>query len=194
MTESDPIARFIGEFSRARESEPFEAGRCALGTAGRDAAPSVRFVLLKGIDERGFVFYTNFGSDKARDLADNPRAALAFHWHTTGVQVRVTGEVSRVSDDESNAYFATRDRGSQLGAWASRQSEVLPERKVLDVQVAEVEKRFEHVSVERPPFWGGFRIAPEVIEFWENRNDRLHDRWRYRRRNDGAWHCVRLYP
>lgn len=193
MTATDPIARFSEEFARAAKTEPFEASRCALATAGADAEPSVRFVLLKAFDARGFVFYTNFESDKALQIDANPRAALAFHWHTIGVQVRVRGPVERVSDEEADAYFATRDRGSQLGAWASRQSRPLPDRDTLDVQVSEAAKRFEHVSVTRPPYWGGMRIVPNVIEFWKNRDDRLHDRWRYRR-TDGDWSHERLYP
>ncbi|MDH3728429.1 MAG: pyridoxamine 5'-phosphate oxidase [Myxococcales bacterium] len=193
MKEDDPIGRFSREYARAGASEPFEVGRCALATADAQGRPSVRFVLLKGFDPRGFVFYTNFESQKVRDLEGNPRAALAFHWHTTGVQVRVRGAVSRVSDDEADLYFATRDRESQLGAWASRQSAELDDPKTLEAEVARVAKRFEDVSVERPPFWGGFRITPDAIEFWENRDSRLHDRWLYRRSGDG-WCCARLYP
>lgn len=193
MTEDDPIARFAREYERAGATEPFEASRCALATAGKAGWPAVRFVLLKGFDERGFDFFTNFQSSKARDLADNPHAEMAFHWHTTGVQVRVRGSVTKVSDEEADAYFASRDRGSQLGAWASHQSAVLDTRKSLEAAVAEVARRFENVSVQRPPFWGGYRIAPAAIEFWQNRDDRLHDRWLYER--DGqAWRVVRLYP
>lgn len=193
MSEEDPITRFSVEFARAEQSEPFDAGRCALATADAEGHPSVRYVLLKGVDARGFAFYTNFESAKARDLANNPRAALAFHWHTTGVQARVRGSVSRVSDEEADAYFASRDRGSQLGAWASRQSAEIDDPKTLSTEVAQVAKRFRDVPVGRPPFWGGFRIAPEAIEFWENQDDRLHDRWLYTRTGDG-WSCVRLYP
>jgi pyridoxamine 5'-phosphate oxidase len=148
---------------------------------------------LKGFDEHGFVFFTNLESPKARDLAANPHAELAFHWHTTGIQVRVRGPVTRVSDEESDAYFATRDRGSQLGAWASRQSRVLESREALESAVIETSKRFHEVSVDRPPFWGGYRIAPLAIEFWENRDDRLHDRWLYEREG-GAWRVTQRYP
>ncbi|MGB5813139.1 MAG: pyridoxamine 5'-phosphate oxidase [Polyangiales bacterium] len=193
MISRDPIARFAEEFARAERAEPFEASRCALATADGEGRPSVRFVLLKGFDDRGFVFYTNFESRKGKELADNPHAALAFHWHTTGVQVRVSGEVSRVADAEADSYFATRDRGSQIGAWASRQSAELTTRTTLDVQVVEARKRFEDVSVSRPPFWGGYRIAASSIEFWENRGDRLHDRRLYHRDETG-WRSVALYP
>ena len=193
MSVADPIAQFAEEYERAEQSEEFEASRCALATADGEGIPSVRFVLLKGFDDRGFVFYTNFESHKSRDIEANPNAALAFHWHTTGVQFRIRGRVERVSEAESDAYFATRDRGSQIGAWASKQSRVLTDRDTLDVQVSDVQKRFQHVSVTRPPYWGGFRIVPNVIELWKNRDDRLHDRWRYRR-TDGAWVEERLYP
>ena len=193
MTDDDPISRFAGEYERAGASEEFEVSRCALATADEKGRPAVRFVLLKGFDEHGFVFFTNFESAKARDLAVNPHAEMAFHWHTTGVQVRVRGPVTRVSDQEADEYFASRDRGSQLGAWASRQSAELDRRESLEAAVRETAKRFEGVSVERPPFWGGYRIAPEAIEFWENRDDRLHDRWLYERDGNG-WRVVRLCP
>lgn len=193
MMDEDPIARFAACYERAGLTEDFDASRCALATADSDGRPSVRFVLLKGFDEDGFVFYTNFDSAKGRDLDANPHAALVFHWHTIGLQIRVRGPASKVSDEEADAYFASRDRGSQLGAWASRQSAVLPSRETLEEAVAEAARRFENVSVPRPPFWGGYRIAPTAIEFWQNRIDRLHDRWLYER-NGGAWRVVRLYP
>jgi pyridoxamine 5'-phosphate oxidase len=195
VTEADPFARFRSEFDQAAVSEEFEASRCALATADASGAPTVRFVLLKGVDPRGFVFFTNFESVKARALDQNPRAEMAFHWHTTGVQVRVRGVVERVSDEDADAYFATRDRGSQLGAWASKQSTVLDARESLEREVEEVARRFENVSVTRPPYWGGFRIVPSAIEFWYNRDDRLHDRWLYARdRDEDAWALTRLYP
>ena len=190
---ADPIALFIAEYERAQRTEPFDASRCALATSSPAGQPSVRFVLLKSISDAGFAFYTNFESAKARDLRDNPRAALAFHWHTTGTQIRVSGDVFKVSDGEADSYFATRDRGSQLGAWASRQSAPLANRKKLDDEVTLVDKRFHQVSVPRPPFWGGYRIVPVAIELWKSRDDRLHDRWRYRRASTG-WDCERLYP
>lgn len=193
MTPDDPIARFAAEYERAGVTEPFEASRCALATAGRDGRPAVRFVLLKGFADERFVFFTNFESAKAKQLSENPHAELAFHWHTTDMQVRVRGPVTRVSDEEADAYFASRDRGSQLGAWASRQSDVLDEPRSLEVAVLEIAKRFEEVSVPRPTFWGGYCVTPTAIEFWQNRDDRLHDRWLYERDGE-AWRVVRLYP
>ena len=193
MSDTDPIARFQKDYAKAQGSEVFDAGRCALATVSQDGVPSVRFVLLKAVDVRGFVFYTNFESHKAADLRDNPNAALAFHWHTIGVQVRVRGTVTRVSDEEADAYFASRDRGSQLGAWASRQSAPLSDRAELERAAEEVAARFENVSVTRPPFWGGYRVAPESIEFWQTRDDRLHDRWLYQRDGSG-WRCTLLSP
>lgn len=193
MTHDDPIARFAREHERAGVREEFEVSRCAVATADEKGLPTVRFVLLKGFDARGFVFFTNTESAKARDLAVNPHAAMAFHWHTIGVQVRIRGPVTRVSDAQADAYFASRDRGSQLGAWASRQTSPLDRRESLETAVRETAKRFEGVPVERPPFWGGYRIAPKAIEFWENRDDRLHDRWLYER-DRNAWRVVRLYP
>lgn len=195
MTETDPFERFALEYERASASEDFEASRCALGTADGKGHPSVRFVLLKGFDARGFVFYTNFGSVKAAHLEVNPYAEMAFHWHTTGVQVRVRGRVEKVSDEEANAYFASRDRGSQIGAWASKQSEVLDARESLETAVREAAYRFENVSVPRPANWGGYRIIPAAIEFWYNHDDRLHDRWLFERDGDvPEWRIVRLYP
>lgn len=163
----------------------------ALATASADGAPAARMVLLKGADERGFTFFTNTGSAKARDLAANPRAALLFHWPPDR-QIRVTGPVAPVGDDESDAYWRTRPRGSQLGAWASRQSEVIDGRRALEERLAEVARRFPG-EVPRPPFWGGWRLVPEAIELWHHREDRLHDRLRWRREG-GAWARERLSP
>jgi len=193
MSESDPIVLFKEAFARASASEPFAAERVALATADAEGRPSVRFVLLKGADARGFVFYTNIDSRKGRELLENPRAALAFHWFTTGDQVRVEGRVEQVSEQESDAYFATRPRGSQLGAWASRQSAPIAAREELEQRVAELERTYAGRDVPRPGFWGGFRIVPSVIEFWHDREDRLHDRMLYQRSSDG-WTLTRLSP
>src|SRR6185503_991602 len=148
--------------------------------------PSVRFVLLKGIDERGVEFFTNYESRKARELTANPRAALAVLWKPLQRQIRLEGAVERLSDAESDAYFATRSRGSQLGAWASRQSEVIPDREWLEARLAEVDGEYPD-TVPRPPHWGGFRLLPSAIEFWEGRPNRLHDREVFARGEGGAW-------
>ena len=163
----------------------------ALATASADGVPAARMVLLKGADERGFVFFTNAGSPKARDLAANPRAALLFHWPPDR-QVRVTGPVAPVPDEESDAYWRTRPRASQLGAWASRQSEVIATRAVLEERLDEVTRAFPG-EVPRPPFWGGWRLVPGTIELWHHRDDRLHDRLRWRRDGD-RWVRERLSP
>lgn len=182
----DPIRQF-----RAWHAEAGSPAEVALATASADGAPSARMVLLKGVDHRGFSIFTNYGSAKAADLTANPRAALLFHW-LPDRQVRVRGPVSLVAAEESDAYWRTRPRGSQLGAWASRQSEVIADRGVLEARLAEVGARFP-ADVPRPPFWGGFRVAPETVEFWHHREDRLHDRLRYRR-DGGGWVIERLSP
>lgn len=181
----DPIAQFLAWYGEAGTDA------VALVTASGDAVPSGRMVLLKGADERGFAFFTNYTSPKARDLAANPRAALVFHWPPDR-QVRVSGPVAPVSPDESERYWRSRPRGSQLSAWASHQSEVVPSRAALEARVAELDARFGD-QVPRPPFWGGFRLEPHAIELWQHRHDRLHDRLRYRR--DGEhWVVERLAP
>jgi pyridoxamine 5'-phosphate oxidase len=184
----DPIAQFDVWYR--------EAGTDAmcLVTASKDGVPAGRMVLLKGHGEKGFDFYTNFDSAKGRDLAENPRAALVFHW-LPHRQVRVTGTVIRIGDDEANAYWRNRPRASQLSAWASRQSEVVDSRAALERRVAELADRFADGDVPQPPFWGGFRLAPDAIEFWHHRDDRLHDRLRYRRTDaNGEWVRERLAP
>ena len=188
----DPIRQFATWFRPVLARE-VDATAMTLATADQDGRPSARIVLLKDFDDRGFVFYTNYDSPKARALAENPRAALVFHWPDRERQVCVGGAVARVSDEESNAYFLTRPRESQLGAWASPQSEGIESREALERHVAEVERRFTGREVPRPPNWGGFRLAPEVVEFWQGRSSRLHDRFRYRK--DGSrWVIERLAP
>lgn len=193
MTQSDPIARFQQSFQLACQTETFDASRVALATATTDGRPSVRFVLLKHADARGFVFFTNFESRKGRELADNPWAALAFHWSTTGEQIRVEGRVERVSEEESDQYFSTRPRGSQLGAWASHQSAPIGARLELVQRVQELERTYEGKEVPRPPHWGGFRLVPSQLEFWHDRSDRLHDRHLYSH-TEAGWSFTLLSP
>jgi pyridoxamine 5'-phosphate oxidase len=164
-----------------------------LATVTPDGRPAARTVLLKGVSDRGFVFFTNYGSPKGRQLAANPLAALVFHWPEVHRQVIVAGSVSKVSDQESDAYFRTRPRGSQLGAWASSQSEPLDGRQALERRVSELDRQYQGRDVPRPPFWGGFLLAPVTVEFWQGREDRLHDRFRYRR-EAGSWVVERLSP
>jgi len=190
----DPITEFKKAFERARPAEPREATAVTLATATPDGRPSARVVLLKHVDERGFVFYTNYGSRKARELEANPRAALCVYWESIEQQVRVEGRVERISDEESDAYFASRPRISQVGAWASRQSEALDGRARLIGRALKVEAKYAGRKVPRPPFWGGFRIVPDRIELWWNQLYRLHDRLVYLRDGDGPWRKERLYP
>lgn len=189
----DPIAAFREAFERARKREPVEATAVVLATATPEGRPSARVVLLKGVDETGFVFYTNFGSRKAREMEANPRAALCVYWESIEQQVRVEGRVERTSAEESDAYWATRSRSSQIGAWASRQSEPLDSRARLLGRAAQAEARFLGRAVPRPPFWGGYRLVPDRIEFWWNQLHRLHDRVAYTREGD-RWETERLYP
>lgn len=189
----DPIAEFVGTFEKAKEKEPGDATACALATADAGGAPSVRMVLLKDVDERGFVFFTNYSSRKARELDQNGRASLCFHWQILRLQVRVEGPVERISDHESDDYFATRSRTSQIGAWASKQSQPLESRKKLLARVVKYEARFALGSVPRPEFWGGYRVVPERIEFWFDQPHRLHDRYLYRLEG-GVWIRERLFP
>jgi pyridoxamine 5'-phosphate oxidase len=189
----DPFALFDAWYAEARQSEPNDTNAMALATVDADGQPSVRMVLLKGHDPRGFVFYTNLNSRKARALVDTPRAALLFHWKSLRRQIRIEGPVSGVSQDEADAYFATRGRDSQLGAWASDQSQPLPSRDVFEDQFADVQARFEGQDVPRPPHWSGFRVAPQRIEFWQDRAHRLHERRLFTRTNDD-WDEGLLYP
>lgn len=191
--DADPIELFTSWFDAARGAGVLLPEAVALATASPEGVPSARMVLLKEVDARGFVFFTNYGSRKARELDDNPRAALCFHWAVLQRQVRVSGSVVRVDTDESAAYFATRPRGSQIGAWASKQSQPLQAREDLEHAVRELDERFGGQDVPLPPFWGGYRLEPEEIEFWQGRADRLHDRLVFMRAGEG-WSTRRLYP
>ena len=189
----DPVERFQEWFREAEQAGVEVPEAMTLATAAPDGAPSARMVLLKGADEEGFVFYSGYVSRKAGELEANPRAALVFYWRPLGKQIRVEGRVERVSAAESEAYFATRPRGSQLAAWASQQSRPLPSREELERRYAELEHEYEGREVPRPSHWGGFRLRPDAIEFWEHRENRLHDRTRYTRARE-AWHSERLAP
>jgi len=192
---SDPFVLFADWMEEASRTEPNDPNAMALATAGADGFPDVRMVLLKGFDEAGFVFYTNQESAKGRELDERPQAALAFHWKTLRRQVRVRGNVERVSDAEADAYFATRPRLAQIGAWASKQSSPLASRLAFEMAVTKVTARYAIGTIPRPPFWTGFRVVPLTIEFWHDRPFRLHDRIVFSRANEGAgWLKTRLYP
>ncbi len=189
---ADPIDLVRAWLEQARGATP-EPHAMTLATATPDGVPSARVVLLRGIDERGLVFFTNRTSRKGSEIVSNPKAALLLHWWELGRQVRVEGRVEGVSTDESTAYWERRPRASQVAAWASPQSQPLADRDELDARVAEIEARFDGGDVPLPPFWGGYRLVPETIELWEHRDDRLHDRIRYAREGAG-WRCERLAP
>jgi pyridoxamine 5'-phosphate oxidase len=190
----DPLVEFARWFAEAREAELPDPNAMTLATASADGAPSARIVLLKAFDERGFVFFTDYRSRKGAELEANPRAALVLYWGELDRQVRITGTVSRTSHDESERYFTSRPLGSRLGAWASHQSRVLPGRAALEAELRVVEARFGDGDIPLPEHWGGFRVVPETIEFWQGRESRLHDRIRYSREGGGRWRVERLSP
>ena len=189
----DPLSQFGTWLRAAFENEPGEPNAMTVATGTRDGRPNARIVLLRGFDERGFTFYTNYESRKGRELDENPQAALVFYWGTLQRQVRVTGRVVRLPVEESNAYFQDRPYGSRVGAWASPQSRIISGRPELDEAFAKYEREFGGNEVPLPPFWGGYRVTPDTIEFWQGRPNRLHDRLRYTRADDG-WVIERLAP
>jgi pyridoxamine 5'-phosphate oxidase len=189
-----PFKQFELWFKQAESAVPILPNAMMLATAVGDGKPSARVVLLKGFDEQGFVFYTNYESQKGTELDENPVAALCFYWAELGRQVRITGAATRTSREESAAYFETRPIDSQLGAWVSSQSEVIGSREVLEQKMKELENEYQGKRIPLPPYWGGYRVAPFVFEFWQNRASRLHDRIRYRRLSDSNWAIERLAP
>jgi pyridoxamine 5'-phosphate oxidase len=191
---TDPFARFQEWMAEAWRHEPEDANAMTLATATADGSPAARIVLLKGADARGFVFYTNTESRKGGELAANARAALLFHWKPQGRQIRIEGRVVPVTDAEADAYYASRARISRLGAWASDQSRVLPERAELERRLAGYEAKYPGEDIPRPPHWSGFRVIPERFEFWQNMPYRLHDRTVYTRAANGGWAIGKLYP
>jgi pyridoxamine 5'-phosphate oxidase len=190
----EPLALFGSWLQEATLSEPNDPNAVALATVDPEGLPDVRMVLLKGFDAQGFVFYTNFESSKGTQILATRKAAMCFHWKSLRRQVRIRGPVEIVGDDEADAYFTTRARGSRIGAWASKQSRPLESRFALEKAVAEHSARHLVGGIPRPPYWSGFRIVPQSMEFWHDRPFRLHDRIRFLRRSDGGWSKARLYP
>ncbi len=190
----DPLVQFERWMQEAIDAGVHLPNAMTVATVDQDGRPSARITLLKGIDEEGFVFFSNYESRKGRQLQGNPNAAFVFYWGELGRQVRVEGQVERVSESESADYFATRSRGSQLGAWASPQSQVIADRAELEALVESVRERFAGDDIPLPPHWGGFRLRPTMVEFWVGRPSRLHDRFRYTKRHDGEWLHERLAP
>lgn len=191
--DEDPVKQFESWFQNARDAGILEPNAMSLATTGADLQPDVRTVLLKYFDQQGFVFYTNYGSRKAQELGANPRAALLFPWLGLNRQVIIQGQVEKVSTGESLGYFASRPRGSQIGAWVSEQSRAITSRGLLEQKVAEIRRRFGEGQIPLPDFWGGYRVTPTRIEFWQGRPSRLHDRFEYLKDGDG-WHIQRLQP
>jgi pyridoxamine 5'-phosphate oxidase len=194
--DADPIAQFQKWFEQATKAlakKELDVNAATLATADKNGKPSARIILLKGLDERGFIFFTNYGSRKGRELSENPNASLVFYWQQLEWQVCVAGLIKKTSCEESEAYFKSRPRGSQLAAWASNQSDVVADRAVLEAKWNEMEKKFPN-EVPLPPNWGGYVLKPERIEFWQGRQSRLHDRFCYTRQPDNSWKLERLAP
>ena len=191
---NNPIAQFDTWWQQALQSQVIEPNAMTVATASADGVPAARILLLKGFSNNGFVFFTNYNSYKAMNLHENPKACLVFFWPELERQVRITGLVSKVPERESDAYFASRPEGSRIGAWASQQSSVVPSREWLDEQYAAKKKEFEGREIPRPPHWGGYVVRPVVVEFWQGRPSRLHDRIQYSLQEDGTWKIERLSP
>lgn len=191
---ASPFEQFDKWYKEAQNTEHKFANAMTLATATREGMPSARVVLLKEFDEQGFVFYTNYDSQKGHELAENPLVCLNFYWEQLDRQVRISGRVTKTSQAESEEYFRTRPLESRLGAWASKQSRVIASRDFLEKQMQELADQYADGDVPLPPYWGGYRVAPEAIEFWQNRTGRLHDRFRYSRQADGSWSIERLSP
>ena len=191
---ANPFTQFQQWFDQALAAQLLEPNAMTVATATADGKPKARMVLLKDFDERGFVFYTNYNSQKGQELAENPQASLVFWWAELERQVRISGRVEKVSETESDKYFYSRPLNSRLGAWASNQSEVIESREVLTRQLQELQTKYHNQDIKRPPHWGGLRVIPTEIEFWQGRPSRLHDRLRYTRLDDGTWKIERLSP
>jgi pyridoxamine 5'-phosphate oxidase len=191
---TDPIAQFEKWWQEALDSHIEEVNAITLATASAAGKPSARIVLLKGFDKNGFVFFTNYHSHKGKEIDENPFACLVFFWKELERQVRIEGGISKVSEEESDAYYNSRPAGSRIGAWASPQSKVIASRQVIENNVAELEKNFAGGEIERPPHWGGYIVKPAVIEFWQGRSSRLHDRIQYNALENGQWKTERLAP
>lgn len=192
--EKNPFIQFRFWFDQAVAAQLPEPNAMTLATSTLDGKPAARMVLLKNFDERGFVLFTNYNSHKGKEITANPHAALVFWWAELERQVRIAGTVEKISDEESDGYFEVRPHNSRLGAWASNQSEIIASREVLEAQLQAFQDKYENQEVPRPPHWGGFRIIPQEIEFWQGRSSRLHDRLLYTRLNDGGWKIERLSP
>ncbi|MCP2729621.1 pyridoxamine 5'-phosphate oxidase [Limnofasciculus baicalensis] len=190
----NPFTQFKIWFDQALSAQLSEPNAMSIATASLDGKPSVRMVLLKDYDERGFAFFTNYNSQKGQQLRENPWGAVAFWWAELERQVRIEGQVEQVSPEESDSYFQNRPRASQLGAWTSAQSEVINNREVLEQRLAKFQQEYENKEVPRPPHWGGFRVIPTIIEFWQGRPNRLHDRLIYKKQDNGSWIIQRLSP
>ncbi len=190
---ANPIEQFEKWFAQARKAEIIDANAMSLATVSAEGKPSLRTVLLKTFDARGFVFYTNYHSQKAREIAENPNVCLLFPWTGLERQIEISGRAEKISTTESLKYFLSRPHGSQLGAWVSNQSNVITTRKILDMKLDEMKRKFRDGKVPLPDFWGGYRVVPETIEFWQGRPNRLHDRFEYRLKN-GQWEIARLAP